>query len=111
MSGTNVYGVDYPPSQAYFVFTMLRRLLACLAFVTGLAAIGTPAEARLVMAVSQDLGSTALTREGGQQAPCAQSSSPAKAPPRTFDQCGCRARRTIVIVIPTVQIGCDRARE
>lgn len=90
---------------------MLRRLLTCLAVITGLAAISAPASAAVASALSEQVGSAATAQQSAQSAQrkCEQlpDSSPSKSEPSST----CKLRKAVVIFIPTVQIGSDRARE
>jgi hypothetical protein len=90
---------------------MLRRILACLALITGLAALGTPAEARMMLDFGQQVENGPTTSQGGQQAPCSAAPQRTNAQGKIATQPGCAPRRPIVIYIPTVQFGPDRARE
>ncbi len=96
--------------KAYLGGTMLARLLACLALVTGLAAVGAPAQARLLSAASEQIESNAQNPQPGKSAEC----SPVEqrnVKGATQAQAKCRARKPVVIYIPTVQFGPDRAFE
>jgi len=88
---------------------MLRKLLALLVLVTGLAAAGQPAQAVVLKVVSvhavesgyactaqagQRTNSSSIRREGEDAQP-----KPCPKPPR------------IVLVVPTVMLHADRARE
>ena len=88
---------------------MLRRLLACLALLTGLAAAGTPAQAQFVALAAQAETSASSAADAQKQAKSAvveprfgcgfarlHAWEPVGEPPR---------------VAPTVRIGCDRTRE
>jgi hypothetical protein len=97
--------------KAYLARTMLRRVLACLALITGLAALGTPAEARMMMDFGQQVENSSTASQGSQQAPCADLPQRVNAQGKVVTQPGCAPRRPIVIYIPTVQLGPDRARE
>jgi hypothetical protein len=91
---------------------MLRRILACLALITGLAAVGTPAQARMMLDYGQQVeNSPAVSQGSQQQLPC--SVQPQRLGPqgKVVAQPGCAPRKPIVIYIPTVQFGPDRARE
>ncbi|OZA91883.1 MAG: hypothetical protein B7X57_09390 [Erythrobacter sp. 34-65-8] len=90
---------------------MFRRLLACLALLTGLAAIGTPANAAFAETLSAQVGvsKAASGTPAAERRECSaqRGTNPAKrdvAPQ-------CKHRRAIVITIPTVQYGPDRALE
>jgi hypothetical protein len=100
------------PGKVYLSRHMLRRILALFALVTGLAAVGTPAEARMMAVMSQSVV------EGAQaQAPVTTTTACEIAPPRAHlrgrsaTQTNCRPPKPVVIVIPTIQLGPDRARE
>ena len=90
---------------------MLRRLLTCLAIITGLAAIGAPANAAVVEAISEQVGSASTVQQPGQSAQrkcvAIPDSNPAKGEPVQT----CKIRKPVVIYIPTVQIGPDRLRQ
>lgn len=90
---------------------MLRRLLACLALITGLAAIGAPTHASPAEAVSLEAGSSIFGTETSAEdrAVCPDESvatsrkDPGKGQPQ-----GRKYRR---IVRPPVLYGVDRAHE
>lgn len=90
---------------------MFRRLLACLALLTGLAAIGTPVNAAVADALSAQVGvsKTAPTAPATERCECATQRG--NAPGKRDQSPACRQRRTIVITIPTIQFGADRALE
>jgi hypothetical protein len=104
-------GVDEMLHKAYLTRTMLRRILACLALITGLAALGTPAEARMMIDFGQQLENSPTTSQGSQQASCSDLPQRVNAQGKAVSQPGCAPRKPIVIYIPTVQFGPDRARE
>jgi hypothetical protein len=104
-------GVDEMLHKAYLTRTMLRRILACLALITGLAAIGTPAEARMMVDFGQQVENSPTASQGSQQAPCSDLPQRANSRGKPVLQRGCAPRKPIVIYIPTVQLGPDRARE
>ena len=89
---------------------MLRRLFALLALVTGLAA-GAPAHAGLAAALDARLEMAQQAESGNRQAAgaCVEGDRQQKA--RGERAAPCKPRRTITIVIPTVQLGSDRAAE
>ena len=106
----NPLGVDEMLHNAYLTRVMLRRILACLALITGLAAVGTPAHARMMLDYGQQVENSSSVSQGSQQAPC--STAPRVNPQgRVVTPAGCAPRKPIVIYIPTVQLGPDRARE
>jgi hypothetical protein len=97
--------------KAYLTRAMLRRILACLALITGLAAVGTPAQARMMLDYGQQTENSPAVSQGSQQTPC--SAQPQRVTPqgKVLTPAGCAPRKPIVIYIPTVQMGIDRARE
>lgn len=98
-------------AQAYLNRAMLRRILACLALITGLAATGTPAHARMMLDYGHQVENSASTSQGSSQASCSVSGQRVNAQGKVIAQPGCPPRKPIVIYIPTVQLGTDRARE
>ena len=89
---------------------MLRRLLACLALLTGLAAAGAPAQA--AVAVSSASRMEASAAEGAATRDQAAAAPAKRAVPRKVASAPAAGPllRTIFRV-PTVQLGGDRARE
>lgn len=88
---------------------MLRRLLACLALLTGLAAAGAPAQAEVAAALSSRVVATARAEVGtSQSAAIVARALPARpaviAAPEAVDSLRATAA-------PTVYPGIDRARE
>jgi hypothetical protein len=90
---------------------MLRRLLACLALITGLAAVGTPAEARMMLDFGQQVENSPAVSQGSQPSSCSTNLQRPNAQGKTATPSGCAPRRPIVVYLPTVQLGPDRARE
>lgn len=90
---------------------ILRRLLACLALLTGLAAIGTPANAAVADALAAQVGVSKTAPSAPTTERCECSSTRGTAPGKREQAPQCRQRRTIVITIPTIQFGPDRALE
>lgn len=90
---------------------MLRRLLACLALITGLAAIGAPTHASITEAVRLEAGSGIFSSESAtedrnecpDEASRAVRRDPGKAEPQD--------RRNRRIIKPPVLFGVDRAYE
>jgi hypothetical protein len=103
--------MDRKGERAYMQRVMLRRLLACLALLTGLAALGTPANAAVADALSAQVGvsKTAPGTPATERCECVteRGVEPGKRDPA----CKCKPRRPIIITIPTVQFGPDRALE
>lgn len=97
------------PGKAYLFRTMLARLLACLALVTGLAALGTPVQATLVAEASEQFeGAKSVQQATNLECSSAEQRNVKSA---TQPQARCPARKPVVIYIPTVQFGSDRAFE
>jgi hypothetical protein len=89
---------------------MLRKLLALLVLVTGLAAAGQPAQAMVlkVDSVQTVEAGFACTSQAGQR------SNPASILRRERDEVQpkpCPKPPRIVLVVPTVMLQADRARE
>ena len=99
------------PGTAYLGKTMLARLLACLALVTGLAAVGAPVNAGVLASASQQIesdgSSSSPTRNSA--CTCTHQRSLEKAIDQALNRC--RTRKPAVIYMPTVQFGADRAYE
>ncbi len=90
---------------------MFRKLLACLALLTGLAAAGAPAQAELAGALASRIEASATLAKpasgiaaavSGQPRTSRSSSAMADNPAPRVD---CSPQR------PGVRLGCDRARE
>ncbi len=91
---------------------MLRRLLACLALFSGLAAIGSPVSPAMAEAVAGQVGQSVAAGETRGIEKCACREGTVSGP--ESKKCGDSRpapRRTIRIYIPTVQFGADRAYE
>lgn len=90
---------------------MLRRLLTCLALITGLATAGMPASAAVSSAMGSEIGASLSVHEADADtaASCSVGDGPSsrKQPAKRE----CKKPRTITIFIPTVQFGADRAFE
>lgn len=98
-------------SGLMFSSAMLRRILACLALITGLAAVGTPADARMTVVQAQSIVDGAQTQQGSTSAPCEEAKQKAALRGKVATQSACKPRRPVVIFIPTIQFGPDRALE
>jgi hypothetical protein len=89
---------------------MLRKLLALLVLVTGLAAVGQPAQALVVdvqsVRTAEGAGYTCAVQPGQRSAPSALRRERDEAQPRP-----CPKPPRIVLVVPTVMLQADRARE
>jgi hypothetical protein len=90
---------------------MLTRLLACLALITGLAATGTPANAAYAQALSAEVSNGTVETQTGKAQRCESIARKGKLPPKAATAPECKPRKPIVIYIPTVQFGPDRAFE
>lgn len=88
----------------------MRRLLAFLALLSGLAAVNAPAHAALLNGAAEQV-SASETAQGEKQQKNACRSDKRSTPEKTDTAKGCKARKTIIIFIPTVQFGSDRAFE
>lgn len=97
--------------KAYLTRAMLRRILACLALITGLAAVGTPAQARMMLDIGQQVENSPAVSQGSQQTPCNVLPQRTTPQSKVATRAGCAPRKPVVIYIPTVQLGPDRARE
>lgn len=91
---------------------MLRRLLTCLALLTGLAAIGSPVSPALAEAMTGQVGASVVAAQGESEERCQCPSQAAYA-----RECSTSSKRvevptrTIRVFVPTVQFGADRAYE
>ncbi len=97
--------------KAYLTRAMLRRILTCLALITGFAAVGAPAEARMMLDYGQQVENGPATSQGGQQTACSTLPARLNRQGKTTTVPACPPRKPVVIYIPTVQLGPDRARE
>lgn len=90
---------------------MLRRLLACLALLTGLVAVGAPAHAAVSAAVAAQIEQTQQADEAGRTVPVTCAERQRQQRLRGDKVTPCRPAEPITIYIPTVQFGPDRAFE
>jgi len=90
---------------------MIRRLLTCLALITGLAAAGAPANAAVMEALSEQVSSASSAALSGKSARVECNvqcdADPIKGDPLR----ACKRSEPVVIYIPTIQFGADRAYE
>jgi hypothetical protein len=102
--------MDYRGRRSYLAPVMLRKLLALLVLVTGLAAIGQPAQALVgdVQSVraAADAGYACAAQPGQRSAPSSLRRERDEAQPKS-----CPKPRRIVLVVPTVMLQADRAHE
>lgn len=97
--------------KAYLGRTMLARLLACLALITGLAAVGAPAQAAVLQAASQQVASGAQQAQPGKSESCADADQRAMQGSARDGLTRCGSRKRVIIYLPTVLFGPDRAFE
>lgn len=90
---------------------MLRRLLTCLALITGLAATGTPASAAAMQAVEGQVQSAFNTQSPGNGQLCEKRAAPDRIRARNARTPGCRPARTITVILPVVYLRADRSLE
>lgn len=99
------------PGKAYLDFKMLRRLLTCLALITGLAAVGAPLNASVVESLSEQVGASKTSQSPSTNEQCECRSQQGADPSKREPNEKCKPRKPVVIYIPTVQFGADRAYE
>ena len=90
---------------------MLRRLLASLALLTGLAAVSAPAHAQLIEALHTHLETSERQDQADQQQRCPCEHQQGQARSRTKTAEPCPGERPVRIYLPTVQLGIDLALE
>ena len=90
---------------------MQTRLLACLALMTGLAAVGAPANAAYAQALSAQSSDSTVEVQTGKNQRCDALARKGKLPAKAATAPECKPRKPVVIYIPTVQFGPDRAFE
>ncbi|MAM40337.1 MAG: hypothetical protein CL575_12975 [Altererythrobacter sp.] len=90
---------------------MVRQFLAFLALLTGLAALGTPAQAAMDSAVGSimEQASSQDSDKDDSQVTCAQKQLRQKL--RGEKVAPCKKQETVTVYIPTVMFGADRAFE
>ena len=90
---------------------MFRKLLACLALLTGLAAAGAPAQAEMAGALASHLEASATLAKPASGIAAAASGQPGT------NRCGAAVAESPAPRVacspqrPGVRLGCDRARE
>lgn len=89
---------------------MFRRLLACFALISGLAATGAPVSVAAVEAATQRVVSGETTRQEA-EARCKQNEQRVGNDERNGSDRRCKQRKSVTIYVPTVQIGSDVAYE
>ncbi len=90
---------------------MLRRILTCLALITGLAAAGAPLNASVTDALSAQVGTSKPAPSAPSADECECRSQRGTAPSKREQNPKCKPRKPVIIYIPTVQYGPDRALE
>ncbi len=90
---------------------MFRRLLTCLALITGLAAAGAPANAAVLDALSEQVSASSAPCQQSNQSQCECVVQPATSPSKGDPIKVCKVRKPVVVYIPTVYFGADRAYE
>ena len=98
----------YP--RVNYLTPMLRKLLALVVLVTGLAALGQPAQA-----LSLEVGSVRAAADAGYACTVQSATTISQRGPRTEREDAqpkiCPKPPRIVLVVPTVMLQADRARE
>ncbi|MGN6501139.1 MAG: hypothetical protein ACTHKM_13470 [Tsuneonella sp.] len=97
--------------KAYLGRTMLARLLACLALITGLAAAGAPAQAAMLQAASQQVASGSQQAQPSKADTCADGDQRNVQAAARDGQARCGSRKRVIIYLPAVLFGPDRAYE
>lgn len=93
-----------------YIVQRMRRLFAFLALLTGLTAIGASAQANVISASALEVAVAAATlgdKRKQAECPIARKTQTNRAESSK----DCKEFRPVVIVIPTVQFGADRAFE
>ena len=96
--------------KPYLGKTMLRRLFACLALLTGLAAAGAPAQATLMGELEQlEISAERGEKDKSVASPCEQRRQEQR---RNGEKpAPCLQERGVRVYIPSVMFGADRAFE
>jgi len=102
--------VDAMHITHYLGRTMTRRLLAFLALLTGLAAMGAPVQAAFDGTTRIGVEQRADQDDAKDaQSPCSEKQRKQKS--RTDKLSPCKEQQPVTIYIPTVMFGADRAYE
>lgn len=88
----------------------MRRFFALLALLSGLAACGAPATAAQISDVCDRITSSETANPADVEA-CKCREPRRDAAGKVDTAKGCKALRPVVVFIPTIQIGADRAYE
>lgn len=98
--------------RTYIRTTMLRRLLACLALITGLAAAGAPLTVSAAEAMSQQVANGSCVSEQGREQRCDCTEKRESQPfGKRKSSTGCKPRKPVLVNIPPLYLGPDRALE
>ncbi len=103
--------MDELQGKAYLSGTMWRRILACFALINGLTAVVSPSEARIVAVMTQSVVESSQAQQQAPAATCETLQQRANLRNKGAVPGPCRPRKPVVIVIPTIQFGPDRALE
>ncbi|MBY6217376.1 hypothetical protein [Qipengyuania aquimaris] len=90
---------------------MRRQLLALLALLTGLAAVDVPAHAALGGEIGVGFEQSASGASDAREAKCPCEEKQRKQKLRGEKVTPCKKQEPVVIYLPTVQFGADRAYE
>ena len=90
---------------------MLRRLLTLVAIVTGLTALGAPVHARSVEVAGVELAAPGIGSSQLAKVRAASSGIRDELAISLNSEAPMCPRPTVTIMIPTVELGADRARE
>ncbi|MFZ1743856.1 MAG: hypothetical protein WAT93_13440 [Pontixanthobacter sp.] len=88
----------------------MRHLIALFALLSGLAAVGAPVTAAQISEACEQVASAESSQQG-KQCQCESRSERKPVPGKSGSGKSCKARKPVVIYIPTVQFGADRAYE
>lgn len=98
-------------AKAYLSLTMLRRVLTCLAIVTGLAAVGAPVNATIIESLSEQVRTSKPAPHASETESCECRAERERVPGKRGETPECKPRKSVVIHIPAVLLGSDRALE
>lgn len=90
---------------------MVRRLLACLALLTGLAAASAPAHAQLAQVLATQLEASERQDKAEQKQRCLCERQQREQRARRSAPQPCADEQPVTIFLPTIQLGVDRALE
>ena len=90
---------------------MLRRLLTCLALITGLAAAGAPVSVAAIEAQTQRAESSACLADSGKEQRCDCAERTDRQNSGKKGSQACKPRKPVIIYLPPLYLGVDRAHE